>query len=44
MPKETIIVLSAIVAGFVLFMGVMLWADLTSKPLRSSSEKEADQE
>ncbi len=31
MPEETIIVVSAVVAAFALFMGVLFWADITSK-------------
>jgi hypothetical protein len=31
LPEETIIVVSAVVAAFALFMGVLFWADVTSK-------------
>jgi hypothetical protein len=31
MPAETILVVSAVVAVFGLFMAVLMWADLTSQ-------------
>ncbi len=39
MPEETIVVVTAVTGAFVVFMAVLMWADLNWRPDRSGGDK-----